>query len=244
MDAPENQNFSIIVPTFHEAKNIPELIKRIAEVNFGPRAFEVILVDDKSNDGIEEVVQSLQIQFPWLRLIVRKGERGLSESILDGFKAAKYPILITLDADLSHPPEKIPEMLLTLEQPGVDVVIGSRYIKGGSSDELWPIVRKGLSRLGALIARILIGVPVKDPLSGFMAIRGKMLKPDIKLQPIGWKIGLEIMVKCRCKQIREIPIHFAQRTVGVSKLNFNVMIKYLHHLTQLICFKLFSISSK
>src|SRR5690242_20643081 len=101
MDTPGSQNFSIIVPTFHEAKNIPELTKRIAGVNFGSRAFEVILVDDKSNDGIEEVLQHLQIQHPWLRLIVRKDKRGLSESILEGFKAAKYPILITLDADLS-----------------------------------------------------------------------------------------------------------------------------------------------
>ena len=239
MDTTGSQNFSIIVPTFHEAKNIPALVDRIAEVNFGARAFEVILVDDNSSDGTDEIVRNLQRQYPWLRLIVRKEQRGLSESVLEGFKQAKYPLWITLDADLSHPPQKIPEMLNILAEPEVDVVIGSRYVEGGSSDAAWPLLRKILSRLGAFIARVLIALPIKDPLSGFMAIKGSVLKnSNKKLEPIGWKIGLEIMVKCSYKQVREVPIHFSERTHGKSKLNLKVNINYLQHLCRLMKFKL------
>lgn len=241
MDMTNNNSFSIIVPTYFEAKNIAELVRRIAQTHFGAAVFEVILMDDNSGDGIEDVVRQLQPQYPWLRLIIRKGKKGLSEAILDGFKQAKYPIWIIMDADLSHPPEKIPEMLALLTQPNVEIVIGSRYIAGGSSDEKWPWFRKALSRLAALIARVLIAVPVKDPLSGFVALKRDTLHTAEKLEPIGWKIGLEIMVKGKCKHIREVPIHFAQRTQGESKLSFKVIMNYLHHVHRLMWFKFLNI---
>lgn len=241
MDTAGSKNFSIIVPTFHEAKNIPELVKRIAQIDFGSCAFEVILVDDDSQDGTEEIVQSLQPHYPWLRLIIRKEKKGLSESVLDGFRQARYAVWVIMDADLSHPPEKIPEMLTALAQPDVDIVIGSRYVAGGSSDEMWPMIRKALSRFAALVARILVAVPVKDPLSGFLALKKDIFNSGIKLEPIGWKIGLEIMVKCRCKHIREVPIHFAQRTHGMSKLSFKVVINYLQHVNRLMWFKISSV---
>ncbi len=235
-----SHSFSIIVPTFREAKNIAELIRRIAQTNFGNRVFEVILMDDDSKDGTEQIVQRLQPMHPWLRLIIRKEKKGLSESVLDGFTHATYPIWIVMDADLSHPPEKIPEMLTLLDKPGVDVVIGSRYITGGSSDEMWPMVRKGLSRFAAFIARVLVAVPVRDPLSGFFALKKETYHMGEKLEPIGWKIGLEIMVKCRCKNIQEVPIHFAQRTQGMSKLSFKVIMNYLQHVHRLMWFKIIS----
>src|SRR5689334_20110486 len=130
---------SIVVPTFREAKNIPDLIKRIAGMNFASGTFEVILVDDSSQDGIEEVVGRLQAQYDWLHLISRKGLKSLSKAAMEGFQSARYEIVFLMDADLSHPPEKIPEMLGVLADPEVDFVIGSRYVQGGSADELWPM---------------------------------------------------------------------------------------------------------
>jgi dolichol-phosphate mannosyltransferase len=239
MDIENKDAFSIIIPTYQEAKNLPGLAERIANVNFGNRDFEVILADDNSEDGTPQIVEKLSKKHPWLKLLTRHNKkRDLSESILDGFKAARYPILITMDADLSHPPEKIPEMLTILEDPKVDAVIGSRYIKGGSTDPTWPITRVLTSRFAALIARVLLFTRARDPLSGFLAIRQKTIQAGAPLKPIGWKVGLEIIIKCHCKNIREIPIHFSQRLHGSSKLNLRISADYLHHVARLMWHKI------
>jgi dolichol-phosphate mannosyltransferase len=233
------ENFSIIVPTFHEAMNIPELVKRIGQIDFNSRLFELILVDDDSDDNIQNSVIDLQKKYSWLKLIIRKNKKkGLSESVIDGFMQAQYSLWVVMDADLSHPPEKIPEMLVALEQPHIDFVIGSRYVAGGSSDETWPFTRKILSRSAAWLGRMLIAAPVHDPLSGFIALRKKTFYAG-QPKPLGWKIGLEIMVKCRCKFIQEIAIHFSQRTQGKSKLSFKTMMNYLQHVNRLLWFKFF-----
>src|SRR3989344_9539625 len=143
--------FSIIVPTYKEAKNIPELSERIASNHFSQR-FEVIIVDDNSQDGTIEVIEKLRRQYSWLKLITLKNSRSLSKAVITGIQNANYPIIIIMDADLSHPPEKIPEMLHVLSQPDVDMVIGSRYVKGGSVDHGWPFARKLISRLCAILA--------------------------------------------------------------------------------------------
>jgi dolichol-phosphate mannosyltransferase len=145
-----------------------------------------------------------------------------------------------MDADLSHPPEKIPEMLAVFEKSGADVVIGSRYVEGGSSDKLYPFSRKFFSRATALMARVLLAVSAKDPLSGFLVFRKEKFFSGIQLKPIGWKLGLEFMVKCHCKNIREVPIHFSDRTQGVSKVSFKVGMDYIRHLVRLMLFKVFS----
>lgn len=240
MDNPMKESVSIILPTFREGKNIPELIDRLANINFEGRLFEVILVDDNSQDGTVEIVRQLEKMYPWLRLMLRQGKKGLSESVMDGFRQARYSIFIVMDADLSHPPEKIPEMLAVLAMENVDLVIGSRYIDGGSSDIAWPIPRKMVSRIAALFARWLIGVPVRDPLSGFLAIRKNTYLSAKSIEPVGWKIGLEMMVKCHCKNIREVPIHFSERKYGQSKLSLQVMWDYIKHLRRLLWFKVFS----
>jgi dolichol-phosphate mannosyltransferase len=237
MDKELDINFTIVIPTYHEANNIHDLIKRISMVNFAGRSFEVLLVDDNSQDGTTEIVNQLTPQYPWLRLIVRNKDRNLSESVIEGFHHAKYPIIVTMDADLSHPPEKIPEMLSVLTQPDTDIVIGSRYIPGGSTDQHWPVMRKFASLLAAFIARQLLFTKAKDPLSGFLVIRKSTFLSGDKLEPIGWKIGLEIMIKCHCKHVREIPIHFAQRRHGTSKLNFKTSIDYLAHVFRLVRYK-------
>lgn len=234
-----NESVSIIIPTLCEARNIPELLKRIAQLNWGVRSFEVIVVDDNSQDGIVEAVDALSLLYPWLRLIVRYGKKGLSQAVIDGFDVAKYPILIVMDADLSHPPEKIPEMLAMIENNDVDMVIGSRYIQNGSSDTTWPIARKRVSVFAAWIARMLVAVSVKDPLSGFIALRKKTYLSATVLKPIGWKVALELMVKCKCKNIKEIPIHFSKRVHGHSKLTSKVILDYLAHIWRLAWYKFF-----
>jgi dolichol-phosphate mannosyltransferase len=211
-----SQAFSIIVPTYREANNIPALIERIAAVGFSV-PFEVLLMDDNSADGSLAVVANLQAQYPWVHMHVNTGKRDLSQAIISGIKLARYPIVITLDADLSHPPEKIQAMLTHLADPSVDMVIGSRYIPGGSCDPNWPLARVVISRLSALLAWPL--TRVRDPLSGFIAVRKADVFSGTPLQPIGWKIGLEIMLKANLKNIKEIPIHFADRLRGTSKLN-------------------------
>ncbi len=226
-------DFSVIIPTYREAANIPLLVHRIAGVNMGNGQFEVLLIDDNSQDGTIEIVQELRQQHPWLKLIVRQKARDLSLSIMDGFEAATYPVLITMDADLSHPPESIPVMLQALANQPVDVVIGSRYIAGGSSDTHWPFTRRVISRAAAVVASMLLMRGTKDPLSGFIAFKKDILSTGDILRPIGWKIGLELMVKCRCKNIREIPIHFSQRVCGKSKLGFKASFNFLRHVAWL-----------
>jgi dolichol-phosphate mannosyltransferase len=234
----DEKDFSIIVPTFREAKNIPALIRRIAQIDFGPRSFEVIIVDDDSRDGLEEVVIQLRNYFPWIKLLRRYSRRSLSASAVEGFQRARYSTLILMDADLSHPPEKLPEMLAALHEAETDFVIGSRYIRGGSVDEVWPVPRRISSRLSASMARLLISASVRDPLSGFFAVKKETLRNGDPLKPIGWKLGLEIMLKCRCKRIREIPIHFSQRLYGKSKLNLRVAVDYWRHVSRLLFYKL------
>lgn len=234
-----NAGVSIVIPTFQEAKNIPFLIERIAKLDFGLRPFEVLLVDDDSRDGIVEVVEQLRTKYSWLKLLVRKAKRDLSLSIIDGFNQAAFPLLVTMDADLSHPPEKMLDMIDAVSSSEVDIVLGSRYVPGGSMDNAWPFMRKAASRLSAFLARLLLPTNVKDPLSGYVAIKKNTLSAGDPFEFIGWKWGLEVLVKCHCKNIKEIPIHFSNRKHGSSKLNFNVTMKYFQHLKKLIIYKLF-----
>src|SRR5690349_10680383 len=130
MSDKQKTEFSIIVLTFRESKNISELINRIADVDFSGRSLELFLLDANIGDGTREVTRILQESYPWLRLHVRLGKRSLSAAAMEGFQNARYPWILLMDADLSHPPEKIPALLNALADPGVDFVIGSRYCQG------------------------------------------------------------------------------------------------------------------
>jgi dolichol-phosphate mannosyltransferase len=234
-----NTPFSIIVPTYREVTNVPALVQRIGSVDFKGRLFEVILVDDNSNDGTVERVEELKRDYPWLKILVRSAPRNLSQSVLDGYAAAIYPLLIIMDADLSHPPEKIPEILLWLDDPKVDLVLGSRYIDGGGFDKKWPLRRVLISRFSALLANVVLSAKVKDPLSGFVGIRKERYSSGGKINTLGWKIGLELMVKCHCVNIKEVPIIFSERSSGKSKLNLKIGLEYITQVIQLFFFSKF-----
>jgi glycosyltransferase involved in cell wall biosynthesis len=229
---------STIVPTFREAKNLPELIERIERIrNETGMPIDVIIVDDNSRDGTEELIASLN-QDPknnWVRLIVRRHERGLSSAVVRGLEQAAGEVLVVMDADLSHPPEAIPAIVERL-QAGADFVIGSRYVKGGTTDTGWGLFRWLNSKVATWMARPFTNV--RDPMAGFFALRRETFQAvAAQLIPIGYKIGLELMVKCRCRSAAEVPIHFADRTRGESKLSAREQIRYIQHLGRLAKFR-------
>lgn len=216
---PLEKPFSIIIPTYREADNITPLVQRIAKLKFNQNQFEVLLVDDNSEDNTKEMVEQLSITCPWLKLMTHPGKRSWHQSILQGIQSATFPTLIFMDADLSHPPEIIPQMITSLTEDKVEMVIGSRHIEGGCIDKSWPIYRKIISRLATLVVQPLLPTNIKDPLSGFIAINKKSYSLNGKLwNPIGSKLALEIIVKSNIKNIIEIPICFEQRKFGESKL--------------------------
>jgi len=139
-----------------------------------------------------------------------------------------------MDVDLSHPAEAIPQMLAKLEE-GADFVFGSRYVDGGSTADNWGFLRWLNSRVATLLARPLTAV--RDPMAGFFALRRTTFEGGRDRNPIGYKIGLELLVKCRCERAVEVPIHFEQRKVGRSKLSLRQQLLYLKHLRRLFIFK-------
>jgi len=228
---------SIVVPTYREAENLPALVGRIAAA-MAPlaRSYEIVVVDDDSRDGTDRVIADLVAASRPVRLITRVGQRGLSSAVLHGFGEARGQALVCMDADLSHPPEAIPRLLACLAEPGVDFALASRYVPGGSTDQRWGLLRWLNSKAAALLARPF--VKVRDPMSGFFALPQAVLSRAADLSPVGYKIGLELMVKCGCRHIREVPIHFALRECGRSKLTLIEQVNYLRHIRRLAVYKL------
>ncbi|MGQ9649824.1 MAG: polyprenol monophosphomannose synthase [Phycisphaerae bacterium] len=223
---------SIIVPTYREEANLRPLVTRIAAaMESAGRSCEVLIVDDDSRDGTDVAVRELAERYP-VRLITRTGQRDLSLAVLEGMRQARGQILLIMDADLSHPPEQIPELLRALEQPPTDFVIGSRYVPGGETEAGWGIFRRLNSLAATLLCRPLVG-RVTDPMAGFFALRRDTFVQADRLDPIGYKIGLELICRCRCRHVREVPISFANRAGGQSKLNLDQQARYLVHLGRL-----------
>lgn len=227
-------DLSIIIPTYCEAGNLPLLVERLNASMTGCNA-EIIIVDDNSPDGTPEVIASLNSKLP-IRLIIREHERGLSTAVLCGLDAAKGEMLLVMDADLSHPPESIPALVAALDDATVDFVIGSRYVAGGSTGDTWSFARWVNSKIATLMARPFTSTC--DPMAGFFALRRTTYERGREtLDPIGYKIGLELIVKCRCRNITEVPIHFVDRIQGDSKLNWKEQVNYVRHLGRLLRFQ-------
>jgi len=227
------RSVSVIVPTYQEAAALPRLIARVAALrDQQPLDLELIISDDNSRDGTEEVVRAAG--HSWVRLLVRTTDRGLSPAVLDGIHLARHDWLFVMDADLSHPPEVIPAMLDELER-GADFVIGSRYVTGGSTDADWGLTRWLNSKVATLLARPFTAA--HDPMAGFFGLHRRTFLQAEDLNPIGYKIALELIVKCRCQRLAEVPIHFVDRQVGESKLNVREQLKYIMHLRRLFIFK-------
>lgn len=226
-------SISVVVPTYREAENIPYVIERLAKLREAENAdLELIFVDDDSQDGSVEAVHACG--HDWVRIIVRTENRGLSSAVIEGFRAAKNPVLVCMDCDLSHPPEQIPNLILGLEA-GQQMMLGSRYVSGGSTDDDWGFFRWLNSRIATILARPLTNV--RDPMSGFFAIRRSTFLGASNLNPVGYKIALELIAKCGIENVGEVPIRFTDRVRGQSKLTFSEQLKYLQHVRRLYIHK-------
>ena len=225
-----NRSVTIVLPTFEEVESLPSLISAIESMrNDALPDLSLLIVDDNSNDGTESLIEELAI--PWIRLIVRRDERGLSSAVLRGLQEVGTEFCVVMDADGSHPPETIPATIHALEE-GADFVIGSRYIQGGSTEDGWGVLRWINSKVATIMARPFTSV--LDPMSGFLAFRHSILDDATEINPVGYKIGLELIVKCGCTNVTEVPIHFRTRQLGQSKLTLRVQWEYLQHVILLL----------
>jgi dolichol-phosphate mannosyltransferase len=212
---------SIIVPTLNEEENIVPLVSEITACA-GPFR-EILFVDDHSTDATREKIRDLAGSQP-IRLIEQDGAGpGLAGAIMSGARAARGEILLVMDADLSHPPDRIKDLLEPLFSGTADLVVGSRYVKGGSTPG-WPVWRRVVSRTGAMLAYPLTGL--HDSMCGFFAIgRSRLL--GLAPQTSGFKIVFEAMLRGRgALRVREVPIVFRERVHGRSKMSFGVALRF------------------
>lgn len=208
---------SIIVPTRNEAENILPLVLQIAAG--GVPYCEILFVDADSTDGTRHAIQCLAAKHPVRCIAQDSTSPGLAAAILLGARAARGELLLIMDADLSHPPERISDLLSPLLEGTAEMVIGSRYVQGGATPD-WPLWRRGLSRAGSALAYPLTGV--RDSMSGFFAIkRGRLL--EVAAPAVGFKLAFETIVRAGPSlRVREIPIVFHDRQRGKSKMSFGV----------------------
>lgn len=214
---------NVIIPTLNEEENIGRLIDVIYSF-LDPSDTAIIVVDDNSSDGTQQVVQQKAEEFPHVGLIVRTNERGLGSAVRCGAEAADEGITIVMDADFSHHPRFIPGMI-ELVEAGYDVVVGSRYVPGGKIVG-WPGSREAVSKGATMIARLSLGVPLKDPMSGFVCVRS----PEILVHGFDYadyKFVLELVARNRRLRVTEFPVVFRDRAYGESKLGSSTIVQYL-----------------
>jgi dolichol-phosphate mannosyltransferase len=218
---------SVVVPTFNERDNVIALFHKL-ETALAGRAWEVIYVDDNSPDGTSDVVRALAREDSRVRCIRRIGRRGLSGACIEGILASSAPCAAVIDADLQHDETQLPKMLALLQGGEADLVVGSRYVEGGSADS-FDKQRAGFSMLATSVAKKLLRVEIADPMSGFFMIRRdrfEQLAPQLSTQ--GFKILLDIVATARGSlRIKEIPFSFGSRLHGESKLDSMVALDFL-----------------
>ena len=216
----------VIVPTYNERENLPILVERI--FSLGIPDLRMMVVDDNSPDGSGEIAEELSKKYP-LTVIHRKEKAGIGTAYVQAFKevlSAKPSYIIQMDADLSHDPAVIPELLKLAETH--DVALGSRYVPGGKIVN-WDPARKFVSRMGNIYARSLLGLPYRDLTSGYKCFRREALEAvDLaSLSSTGYNFQIETTYKAHQKgfRIAEVPISFTERKVGVSKFNLGIILE-------------------
>jgi dolichol-phosphate mannosyltransferase len=218
---------SIVVPTFNERDNVTTLYKRL-EAAFQGVPWEVVFVDDNSPDATWQVVRELSRRDARVRCIRRIGRRGLSGACIEGILAASAPYAAVIDADLQHDETQLPKMLQLLQDGAAELVVGSRYVEGGSAAS-FNKQRAGASAFATEIARRTLKVDILDPMSGFFMIRRdrfEQIAPKLSTQ--GFKILLDIVASAEGGlRTVEIPFTFGTRLHGESKLDSMVALDFL-----------------
>ena len=216
---------SIVVPTYNEAGSIPLLAEGL-HAALGGREWELIVVDDGSPDGTADIAAALAPRIP-VRVVRRAGKAGLASAVVAGFDAARGDVLLVMDADLSHPPEVAPALADAIAN-GADLAVGSRYVTGGGVMD-WPLKRRAVSRVACLMGNVL--VPVRDATSGFFALRRSVID-GVRLNPIGFKIGFEVIARGHYRTVVEVPYTFRDRELGSSKFGRREIVQYVVQLGQ------------
>jgi dolichol-phosphate mannosyltransferase len=222
---------SVISPTLNEAENVPRLVEELGLALQGVD-YEILIVDDNSSDQTWSVAQSIGATNPRVRTLRRMQNPGLGLAVIEGFSEAEGDVIACIDADLQHDPSILSKMLEEFDN-GADVVIGSRHVSGGSTGD-WDRMRRLQSWLATRIAQFLLGIRLKDPMSGYFLVSRKdfdRVKKD--LNGGGFKILLEILANLRAVQVMEVPYVFRSRTKGESKLSNKVIFQYFQQVWRL-----------
>ncbi|HEX9976254.1 MAG TPA: glycosyltransferase family 2 protein [Dehalococcoidales bacterium] len=222
---------TVVIPTYNEKDNITPLVERVHDT-LSAYSYEILFVDDNSRDGTAQLISTLSAKYP-VQVIVRLKERGLASAVVHGFKYAKGEIIAVMDADLQHPPQVLADLLEAIEA-GADLVIASRYVKGGGCQG-WGLVRRIISKGAIFLAHLVLPQTrrISDPASGFFMLR-KQVVDGANLRPTGYKILLEVLLEGHFQKVAEVPYIFRVRERGESKLNARQQIDYLKHLYSLM----------
>lgn len=215
----------VVVPTFEEAENVPELLRRLRAAN---PSISVLVVDDGSPDGTAEVAEAMNSEVGQVFVLRRSAKVGLGSAYRDGFRWGldrNFDVLVEMDADLSHDPAELP-LLLGAVEDGADLAIGSRYIPGGSIPK-WSLYRRQLSRWGNRYASVALKLGVRDATSGFRAYRADILRRidlgGVRADGYGFQIEMAYRVAGMGGEVREVPIHFRDRVNGESKMSGRII---------------------
>lgn len=228
---------SLVIPTFNEGQNIKEIISILVGLldRTIPTDYELIVVDDDSPDRTWELARELIATYPQLQVIRRQTERGLSTAVIRGWQVARGEILGIIDADLQHPPEILLKLWTQITQ-GAELAVASRNITGGGVSE-WNLLRRLLSRGAQLLGLIILPEVISrlsDPMSGYFMVRRSAIANQ-PLNPVGYKILIEIVARGQIRRIAETGYIFRERRTGASKVTWKQYVEYIQHLIRLRC---------
>lgn len=230
-------HITVITPTYNEAENLPKLVSALFSL---PLDLSLLIVDDNSPDGTGKLADDLAKKYPGrVEVLHRPGKMGLRSAYLNGFQKilnGNAQVLVQMDADFSHDPAALVEMSKLLES--CDVVLGSRYVPGGSVDKNWPLWRKNLSAFGNFYARTILGLPLHDVTTGYRMWRRETLQqmPVERIQSSGYVFLVEMMYLAHCLQFKigESPIYFADRRWGKSKMSIKIQMEAAMRIWQVL----------
>ncbi len=225
-----SMSLSVIVPTYNERTTLPALVARLAAVHTAC-PMELVVVDDASPDGTGMLADALagEAALP-MTVVHRHAKSGLASAVLAGAAASRGDVLTVMDSDLSHPPERLPDLVGVI-RAGADIAIASRYVVGGGVEN-WPWWRQLISRVATGVVRAGLGLQVRDPLSGFFAIRREFFVGQ-EYWAVGYKILAEILARNPTRRVVEIPYRFVDRAQGESKLSAGEILAFLRLLRRL-----------